>query len=52
MDKATKAKWLKRAEIKNALLDHGREIASLSDSWLNVQAGLPADAVWREENFA
>ena len=56
------AKWLKRAKIKQAWLDNRLRLAwcrfwnipigAPSGSWLNKKAGLPADAEWREENFA
>lgn len=52
MKQETKSRWLRRAAIKTALLNDGREIESLSGRWLNRKAGLPANAVWREENFA
>ena len=52
MTPPTKQKWLRRAAIKTALLNDGRAIESLSGRWLNRQAGLPENAVWRESNFA
>ena len=52
MTPETKAKWAKRSAIKTALLDSGVSINRLSGRILNVEAGLPHDAVWREGNFA
>lgn len=49
MSPETKARWIKRAEIKADLIDKRRTISGRD---LNLLAGLPADAIWREENFA
>lgn len=43
-------KWAKRSEIKTYQLAGG--VKHLSGKALNLSANLPADAVWREENFA
>ena len=47
----TAEKWKHRAALKfDLLVKHGRK--HVSGEELNIAAGLPHDAVWREENFA
>ena len=46
---ANETKWQRRSEIKAAMI-HERT-TPMSGTALNLAAGLPGNAVWRESNF-
>jgi len=51
MNFALRTLWAEYSRIKTRKLDNGLEMADLSGRMLNVFAGLPPDAEWRESNF-